>query len=76
MKFKIIHHVDQPTIDQMYQKYSPIFVLSTGRSGSKFITKLFESSKATAKTPTWHWFVLIFIFAIAFYFYRKRKQKK
>lgn len=42
-KFSIIHHVDQETIDRMFNSYSPVFVLSTGRSGSKFMAKLFNS---------------------------------
>lgn len=44
MKFKIIHHVDQATIDRMYKHYAPVFILSTGRAGSKFIVKLLEHS--------------------------------
>ena len=39
-KAKMIHHVDQKTIDEMYNEYSPVFILTTGRSGSKFITNL------------------------------------
>ncbi len=44
MKFKMIHHVDQRTIDEMYHDYSPVFVLSTGRSGSKSIVSLLNLS--------------------------------
>jgi hypothetical protein len=40
----MIHHVDQKTIDLMYRSYSPIFILSTGRSGSKFLTSLLNLS--------------------------------
>jgi len=40
VKFKMIHHVDQKTIDALYADYSPVFVLSTGRSGSKFVEVL------------------------------------
>jgi hypothetical protein len=40
MKFRILHHTDQKTIDDMYNNYSPVFILTTGRSGSKFITNL------------------------------------
>jgi len=36
-KFRVFHHIDQQTIDAMYNEYSPVFVLSTGRSGSKFL---------------------------------------
>jgi hypothetical protein len=49
MKFKMIHHVDQKTIDKMYNGYSPVFILSTGRSGSKFLSALTDqSSNVTA----------------------------
>ena len=44
MKFRMIHHADQQTIDEMYHDYSPVFVLSTGRSGSKLIVNLFNLS--------------------------------
>jgi hypothetical protein len=48
-KFKLIHHVDQKTIEDMYNEYSPVFILSTGRSGSKFIAALINcSSNITA----------------------------
>lgn len=40
MKFKMIHHVNQQTIDKMYHEYSPVFILSTGRAGSKFLAAL------------------------------------
>ena len=42
--FRMIHHVDQQTIDDMYQAYSPVFILSTGRPGSKFMAKLLALS--------------------------------
>jgi hypothetical protein len=44
INFKMIHHVDQKTIDEMYHAYSPVFVLSTGRSGSKLIVSLLNLS--------------------------------
>jgi hypothetical protein len=44
INFKMIHHVDQRTIDEMYHDYSPVFVLSTGRSGSKLIVNLLNLS--------------------------------
>ena len=44
-KFKLIHHVDQMTIDEMYNHYSPVFILSTGRSGSKLIVELLNQSE-------------------------------
>jgi len=43
-KFKIFHHIDQRTIDEMYNEYAPVFILSTGRSGSKFIHTLLSKS--------------------------------
>ncbi len=43
-KFRMIHHVDQQTIDEMYHAYSPVFILSTGRAGSKFMAKLLALS--------------------------------
>ena len=44
VKFKILHHADQKTIDDMYNHYSPVFILSTGRSGSKFISVLLDQA--------------------------------
>lgn len=43
MGFNIIHHVDQPTIDLMYNGYAPVFVLSTGRSGTKLAAALLNA---------------------------------
>jgi hypothetical protein len=43
-EFKMIHHVDQKTIAAMYEEYSPVFILSTGRSGSKFVVELLNLS--------------------------------
>lgn len=37
-----IREINETTINNMYENYTPIFVLSTGRSGSKFIAKLFD----------------------------------
>ncbi len=45
MKFKILAHTNQKTIDQMYNDYSPVFILSTGRSGSKFLATLLDYSE-------------------------------
>jgi hypothetical protein len=42
MKFELLHHADQKTIDEMYNTYTPVFILSTGRSGSKFIANLLD----------------------------------
>ncbi len=39
-KFRMIHHVDRATIAAMYEQYAPVFILSTGRAGSKFIVEL------------------------------------
>jgi hypothetical protein len=44
MKFRVIHHVDRATIDGMYAGYTPVFILSTGRSGSKFAARLLDLS--------------------------------
>lgn len=44
MKFKMIHHVDQETISEMYNNYAPVFILSTGRAGSKFLPELLNLS--------------------------------
>jgi len=40
-KFKHIHHVDFVTINEMYGNFEPVFILSTGRSGTKFLSTLF-----------------------------------
>jgi len=44
MKFRVIHHVDRETIDRMYTGYAPVFILSTGRAGSKFAARLLDHS--------------------------------
>ncbi len=44
MKFRILAHTDQKSIDAMYNDYSPVFVLTTGRSGSKFLASLLNLS--------------------------------
>jgi hypothetical protein len=60
LKFRSIHHVDQETIGGMYETYSPVLILSTGRSGSKFIAKLLDlASNVTAyhePVPTLQYF--------------------
>jgi hypothetical protein len=43
-RFDVFHHIDQKTIDAMHNDYSPVFVLSCGRSGSKFIHHLLQKS--------------------------------
>jgi hypothetical protein len=40
----MIHHVDQETIAEMYNHYAPVFILSTGRAGSKFLPGLLNLS--------------------------------
>jgi hypothetical protein len=45
-KFEMIHHVDQKTILRMYDHYQPVFILTTGRSGSKFLAELLNLSPA------------------------------
>jgi len=44
-KFKSIHHVDKKTIVKMYDTYKPVFILSTGRTGTQFLALLFQDSK-------------------------------
>ncbi len=44
IKFKMLHHADQKTVDGMYNSYSPVFVFSTGRAGSKFLASLLDIS--------------------------------
>lgn len=41
-RFEIFHHIDQSTIDQMFDNYAPVFILSTGRTGTKLMTKIFS----------------------------------
>jgi hypothetical protein len=43
-RFRIVDHVDRATIDLMYESYAPVFILSTGRAGSKFIVELLNLS--------------------------------
>lgn len=45
----MIHHVDQETIAEMFKSYAPVFVLSTGRAGSKFIVELLHLSPSWAR---------------------------
>jgi len=45
-KFNSFHHIDQKTVDQMFEGYSPVFVLSTGRSGSKFIHHILSQAES------------------------------
>lgn len=47
-KFKVFHQIDQATIDEMFTVYKPVFILSTGRSGSKFMNYVFEQLDETA----------------------------
>ena len=47
-KFGAIHQVDQKTIDEMYNGYSPVFILTTGRTGSKFTAALLDLSPNVA----------------------------
>ncbi len=44
MKFTLLHHADQKTIDAMYTTYTPVFILTTGRSGSQFLVALLNHS--------------------------------
>ena len=45
MSFKFVDHVDQQTINLLYNEFSPVFVLSSGRCGTKFMTELLSCSK-------------------------------
>jgi hypothetical protein len=47
-KFTVFHHIDSKSIEEMYNEYSPVFVLSTGRCGSKFICNLLGLSPEVA----------------------------
>ena len=44
MKFSMIHHVDQATINRMHEVYTPVFVLTTGRTGSRLLVELLNCS--------------------------------
>lgn len=44
----MIHHVDQETISEMYNNYAPVFILSTGRAGSKFLAALLNHAPTIA----------------------------
>lgn len=44
-QFKIFHHISQSFIDDMYQNHAPVFVLTTGRSGSKLVHVLFSECR-------------------------------
>ena len=43
MKFQIIDHADQNEIEKMYNSH-PVFVLTTGRSGSNYIVNLLNNA--------------------------------
>ena len=47
-RFHIVHHVDRETIAGMYENYAPVFLLSTGRAGSKFIAELLNLSPSVS----------------------------
>ncbi len=44
-KFEIFHHIDKSTIDRFFADYSPVFVLSTGRCGTKFLHSLLSQNE-------------------------------
>jgi len=44
MNVRAIHHVDRESIKQMFLEYEPVFILSTGRSGSKFTASLLDQA--------------------------------
>ena len=41
-RFRIVHHADRETIAEMYEHGAPVFILSTGRAGSKFVAELLD----------------------------------
>lgn len=43
--FSLIHHVDQATINSMYSEYPAVFVLTTGRTGSRLLVELLNLCK-------------------------------
>lgn len=45
-KFQSIHWTSFECIEEMHDNYSPVFILSTGRSGTKFLSLLFDESKS------------------------------
>lgn len=45
-KFRMIHQVDQAGAADLFNRYRPVFILSPGRSGSKFIAELLNLSPA------------------------------
>ncbi len=45
---KNIYLVDSHELDQFFNNYTPVFILSTGRSGTKFISKLLSCSSKAA----------------------------
>lgn len=58
--FNIFHHISQSYIDDMYQNYAPVFVLTTGRSGSKLVHAFFseceDADSYHEATPTLQYF--------------------
>lgn len=48
MKFQHLHHADQQTIDRMYQQSAPVFIISTGRSGTQFLARILNHSPELA----------------------------
>ncbi len=59
-RFKVIHHMDRASVEEMYRNYCAVFVLSTGRAGSAFMARLFERSGEVVAfhepEPTLHYF--------------------
>ncbi len=48
MEFRHIHHVDSATIAALHHGYRPVFVLTTGRSGSKWVVELLSGAPSLA----------------------------
>ncbi len=74
-KFNSFHHIDQKSIDQMFDSYAPVFVLSTGRSGSKFIHHILSKTDSIVSfhepTPT-----LMYFSNFAFHNQKKKELLK
>lgn len=58
--FSLIHHVDQATINHMYSGYPVVFVLTTGRTGSRLLVELLNLCKGISAfhepSPTLQYF--------------------
>ena len=44
LKYHMVDHASQNCVEEMYESYRPTFVLSTGRTGTKFLTQVLDMS--------------------------------